>query len=80
MVGHLGGWEEIFNKTLDFSSGHDPRVMGSSPASGSVLTAWSLLEILSLSLSLSLSPSAPLSHPCALALSLQKKINKNKIK
>ena len=51
--------------TLDFGSDHDPRVVGSSPASGSVLTArpaWDslspyfsappLLELLSLSLSL----------------------------
>ena len=32
---------------LDFGSGHDPRVMGSSPESGSALKAWSLLGILS---------------------------------
>ena len=49
--------------TLDFGSGHDPRVMGSSPMSGSMLSvepAWDSLSpihsfILSLSLSLSLS-------------------------
>ena len=38
---------------LDFSSGHDPRVMRLSPTLGSVLTAWNLLGIHSLSLSLS---------------------------
>ena len=37
--------------TLDFNSGHDLRVMGSSPVSGSVMPAQSLLGILSLSLS-----------------------------
>ena len=40
--------------TLDFGSGHDLMVVRSSPTSGSILTAWSLLGILSLSLSLSL--------------------------
>ena len=39
---------------LDFSSGHDPRVMRLSPTLGSVLTAWNLLGIHSLSLSLPL--------------------------
>ena len=43
---------------LGFGLGHDPRVMGSSPLSGSVL-AWSLLKILSLSLSLSRPENSP---------------------
>ena len=57
--------------TLDFGSGLDPKVhMGSTPESGSVLIARSLLEILSLALTLPL--------PCsqALSLSLSFKINK----
>ena len=37
-----------------------PWFMSSSPMSGSVLTVWSLLGVLSLSLSLSLSPLPPL--------------------
>ena len=46
-------------------SGHDPTVHGSSPMSGSALTARSLLEILSL----------PLSLPLSCCLSLSKLIN-----
>ena len=48
--------QSVKHQTLDFGSGHDLRVVRSSPTSGSVLTAWSLLGILSLpppSLSLS---------------------------
>ena len=60
--------------TLDFSSGHghDPRVVGSSPSSGSM----SLLRILLLSLPLLLSPA----HALSLSLSLQNKnlVNKQK--
>ena len=41
--------------TLDFGSGHDPRVTGLSPASGSVLSVEPSWESLSLSLSLALS-------------------------
>ena len=48
-----------------------PRLVGSSPASGSVLTAWSLLGIFSLSLSLCPSPG----HTLSLSVSL--KINKH---
>ena len=47
--------------TLDFGSGHDPRAVGSSPASGSALTVRGLLGILSLPLSVSLSPARALS-------------------
>ena len=57
--------------TLDFGSGDDPRVMGSSPASGSP-RAWNLLRILSLSLPLPL----PRSRMHALSLSLKIKIIK----
>jgi len=58
-----GAWVTQLMKrpTLDFSSGHDLRVVRSSPASGSCW-AWSLLKILSpltlLSLSLSLKKQA----------------------
>ena len=31
------GWFSVERPTLDFGSGHDPRIMGSSPASGSTL-------------------------------------------
>ena len=37
--------------TLDFSLGHDPKAVGSSPTSGSVMTVWGLFGILSLFLS-----------------------------
>ena len=50
--------------TLDFSSGHDLIITRWSPSSGSALTAWSLLGILSLSPSLSV--------PLLFALSLSK--------
>ena len=71
--------QSVEHPTLDFGSGHDPRIVGLSPTSGSVLTVWSLLGILSFSLSLclslSLSPCAPL--PCSLSLSLKEKRKKN---
>ena len=52
----LGG--SVNRRTPDFSSGHDPRVGGPSPASGSALTVWTLhLGILPFSLSLFPSPS-----------------------
>ena len=62
-----GTWvaQSVEHPTLDFDSGHDPRVMGSSPALGPVLSmepAWD-------SLSLSLCPLPPL----VLTLSLSKK-------
>ena len=57
--------------TLDFSSGHDPRFVGSNHELGSVLTVQSRLGILSLSLSLSLSFCLPLplspAHPLSLS-------------
>ena len=55
-----GAWvaQSVECPTPDFGSGHDPRVVGSSPV-------WTLLEILCLSLSLSLS------HTCDLSLSLK---------
>ena len=54
----------VRHPTLDLSSGHD--LEHESPTWGSVLTAWSLLGILSLPFSLPL--------PCSLSVSL--KINK----
>ena len=57
--GVWGAWVAPSVKHLDFGSGHDLGVMGSSPASASVLLAWNLLGILSLphSRMLSFSPS-----------------------
>ena len=67
--GPWGFWaaQSVKRLSLDFISGHDPMVMGSSPVSGSVLTALSLLGIVSLlslgpSLVVSLSLSFPLSQ------------------
>ena len=65
MVGHL---------TLDFSSGHDLMVLGSSPMWGSVLTVWSLLGILSPFLSLFAPHPLPM-HTQVPSLSLSLKIN-----
>ena len=48
--------------TLDFCSGHDLAVHGMSPKSGSVLTVWHLLGILSPSLSAPPPPVGGLSH------------------
>ena len=66
----MGAWvtQSFGLLTLDFSSDHDLMVMGSSPTLGSVLIAWSLLGILSLSLS------ATPAH--ALSLSLKNKLKK----
>ena len=49
--------------TLDFSSGHDLRVMGLSPESGSTLSGKSLGDTLSFSFSPHLHLSLPLSLP-----------------
>ena len=62
--------QSVKHPTLDFGSGHDLMVVGSSPASGSVLTVWSLLGILSL---LSLCPSPTRSHDLSLKSPLKKK-------
>ena len=50
-----GAWvaQSAEHPPLDFGSGHDLMVEGSSPALGSVLTAWNLLGTSSLSLFLS---------------------------
>ena len=66
-----------------FDSGHDPRVVRSSPAWGSVLGMKPTWDSLSLSLSLSLSPLLSLSPPLPFLLSLSlslknKKVNKIK--
>ena len=63
------GAQLVKHPTLDFSSGHDLAVMGSSPAPGSVLTARSLLGIVSLPLFLCPSPA------CVCSLSLNKQTN-----
>ena len=59
-----GAWvtESDERPTLDFNSGHDPRVMGSCSTLGSELTVQSLLGILFL----------PFSAPSPLTLSLSK--------
>ena len=58
--------------TLDFGSGHDlTKGLRSSPALGSVLTAWSLLEVLSLP------PSLPLPCMCTSVCSLARSQNKH---
>ena len=63
-MGKLSGtWVKLL--TLDFGSGHDPRVVGSSPVM-SPCSAWSLLEILSLPVPLPL-------LQCAQVVSQQKK-------
>ena len=63
--------------TLDFGSGHNPRVVGGSPVSGSMLSVEPAWNFLSPSLSLSLSLSAPLphthTHSLSLSLSLSQK-------
>ena len=60
--------QSVKRRTLDFGSGHDLMAVRSSPASGSVLIAWNLLWILSLSLSLPLSASMRV-HTFSLSLS-----------
>ena len=67
-----GGAQSVQLPTLDFGSGHDPRVMGSSPALGSALTVQSLLGMLSLSLSLSLSVPPLFTGTHALSLKINK--------
>ena len=62
----------VEHPTFDLGSGHDPRVVGWGPVSGSVLSVESAKDSLSLSLSLSLCPSPPL----ALSVSNLKKENK----
>ena len=54
--------QSVEHLTLDFCSGHDPRVVGSSPMSGSVLNV-------ELARDPSLLPSAPLVHSLSLSLS-----------
>ena len=71
-----GAWaaQSVEHPTLDFSSGHDPRVVGSSPTSGSVLSMEPAWDSPSLSLPL---PFSLLTH----TLSLSKlNNNENKIK
>ena len=53
--------QSVKSPTLDFSSGHNLMVHEIEPMSGSALTSWSLLGILSLPLSVSAPP--PLVRP-----------------
>ena len=55
-IGFRGAWvaQSVEAPTLGFGSGHQLTIRGPSPASGSVLTARSLLGILSLPLPLTL--------------------------
>ena len=55
------GAPSVKSPALGFGPGHDLTCVSSSPASGSVLTAQSLLGILSLSLSVCPSPARALS-------------------
>ena len=76
---HIGGaWVALLvgPLTLDFSSGHNPGAVGSSPVSGSAMTVQSLLRILSLSLSLCFS--SPCVHVFSFTLSLTLKTKQNK--
>ena len=63
--------QSVKHSTLDLGSGHDLRVVGSSPMSGSVLSVESAWD------SLSPSPSAPLTYTSSSALS---QINKSFLK
>ena len=68
-----GTWvaQSIEHPALDFSSGHDPRVVGSSPTLGSVVGMEPAFEILFPS------PSSRLPQLCALSLSLSNKKKKH---
>ena len=69
--------QSVERLTLDFGLGHDPRVVGSSPAFGSVLgvePAWDSLSVsVSLSLSLSLTLSFLHLHSPSLSKEREKK-------
>ena len=73
----MPGWlsQLSINSVKHFGSGHDLPFVGQSCMSGSALTAWSLLRILSLLLFLC--PSTCL-HTCACILSKNKQINLKK--
>ena len=66
--------QSVEHLTLDFGSGHDPRVMGSSPASGSELSVKPALDFLSRSLC----PSPPLA--CSLSERKEKEKGKERKK
>ena len=71
------GWLSLFStETLDFSSGHDLRVMGSSPGSGSVPSVESAWDYHPLSLCLSRAHLCERTHAHSHSLSLSLKINK----
>ena len=58
--GRVGGAQSVERLTLDFSSGRDPRVVGSSPTSGSALSVEPAWDSLSLPLPLSPAHALPL--------------------
>ena len=58
---------QVKRLALDFSSGHDLGFVSSRPTSGSMLTVWSPLGILSFS------PSLSLSHPSSKKKKKEKK-------
>ena len=66
-----GTWmaQSLEHPTLDFDSGHFPRVMGSSPGLGSALSVESAYDSLPL----------PLSPACSLSPSLKRKKKKEKL-
>ena len=74
--------QSVKQHTLGFGSRHDLMVVRSNPTSGSVLMAWSLLEILSLSLSLALALALGLALslllPCVRTPSLSLSLSRNK--
>ena len=59
--------QSVEHLTLDLGAGHDPRVVGSSPVSGSVLRVAPVYDSLSLPLPL------PHWHMCSLSVSKSKK-------
>ena len=71
--------QSVENPTLDFSSGHDPRVVGWSPASGSVLSLEPVKTSPSFSVSVTVSLPLPVplsaTHPRSLSLQNQKNQN-----
>ena len=74
MYRNRGAWvaQSVELLTLDFSSGHDPRVVGLTP--GSVSRSGLSLESGLVGIhSLSLCPSPPLVHSLSLSLSKKKK-------
>lgn len=70
VYGEAGVAQSVKCLTLVFCSGHDLRVVRSSPASGSALCVWIVLKTVNLPL--------PLALPTSLTLSFSKKKDKTK--